>query len=349
MSSSDDCSMSWLDQQPDACEAIKGGVCSDQVNVVNLFYVYFCMMQGHIYYLIPFGIVFLLFLFDTISSTCENWLATPLTKIGKTLHFSEALSGVTLIALANGSPDVIASFSAAGQASGGTATFLAVGSIFGANLFTTTVVLFRVLTNSENSIKMQYQTILRDLIFFILSTSTIIGFGIYGKITWYMTAGYLSLYVCYCIIVVVQERGLESISSKKEKKEQEEEENPGLQDSLTSGTSPEEQRERVITKKKTIKKTIYEIEKEIMKEVEEKMFVQEYQGVDHMLQIPVKIDEQRPISAISLQPKPDGIPNYLNPASDPNHLEDPAHKVLQSPASETRRTRAPTMIEKVME
>ena len=131
----------------------------------------------------------------------------------------------------NPGPDVIASYTAAGQSVGTTATFLAVGSILGANLFTTTVVLFRVLLNSD-SIQMQYQTILRDMIFFILATATIIAFGIVGKITWEMTLGYLGIYLTYIVIVLIQERSLEGIGDKKEGPEGETDEE-GRQPSIT--------------------------------------------------------------------------------------------------------------------
>lgn len=325
------CTYESLSTTSDQCGAIEAGVCSDQVNVVNLFWVYFCVMQGHIYYLVPSGIVLLLFLFDIISSTCENWLTDPLTKIGKTLHFSEALSGVTLIALANGSPDVIASFSAAGQPpTDGASTFLAVGSIFGANLFTTTVVLFRVLTNTD-SIKMQYQTILRDLIFFIVATISIIVFGFIGYINQYMTIGYVILYLSYCAIVLIQEKTVQSPS-----KEEEPEATGNNQEPLTTGASESDPEAK--NRKQTQKKTIYEIEKEMMKDLEERIFVQEYQGVDHLV-VP-QIKEERPNSGVSLQPVPE------------TSLDTPSN-LLQIPKSGTgtgdARVRAKSVMEQVME
>jgi len=50
---------------------------------------------------------------------------------------SETLAGVTILAWANGAPDVIVSLSAGGIEGG---LSLAIGSLFGAGLFTTTIV-----------------------------------------------------------------------------------------------------------------------------------------------------------------------------------------------------------------
>ena len=50
---------------------------------------------------------------------------------------SETLAGVTILAFANGAPDVISSFSAGGIDKG---ISLAVGSLIGAGFFVTTVV-----------------------------------------------------------------------------------------------------------------------------------------------------------------------------------------------------------------
>jgi solute carrier family 24 (sodium/potassium/calcium exchanger), member 6 len=53
---------------------------------------------------------------------------------------------VTLIAFANGAPDVMTAFVASGNESG---ILIAVGSIFGAGLFITTVVLGRVIYTAK--------------------------------------------------------------------------------------------------------------------------------------------------------------------------------------------------------
>lgn len=314
--------------------------CNDQVNVFNLFQLYFCSMGEHLYYLIPFGIVYLVLLFDLISSTCENWLTAPLTKIGKTLHFSEALSGVTLIALANGAPDAIAAYSAAGQVStDGSDTFLAVGSIFGANLFITTIVLFQVIRNG-NEIQMQYQTIARDMIFFIIGTLVLIGYGVYGKIGPIQTFAYLGIYVVYCVVVVIQERSLSKETTEPEAVDQEN----NNQEPLTSGEA-DPQKSKATSRKGTTRKTVQQIEKEIMKEVVERVFVPEFQGVDEYIQ-PQRVAKD----GVSLQPVHE-ISHETEGAINPNFLAPPQpnNQRTSSPGDRSSMARKQSLLDKTLE
>lgn len=57
----------------------------------------------------------LFLVFRLISETSEEYLSIALNRLSIKFHFSEALTGVTLLALANGSPDIISSGVAGGQ------------------------------------------------------------------------------------------------------------------------------------------------------------------------------------------------------------------------------------------
>jgi sodium/potassium/calcium exchanger 6 len=72
-----------------------------------------------------------------LKSTAELDLTPALTKIKIDFNMSETLAGVTILAWANGAPDVIVSLSAGGIEGG---VSLAIGSLFGAGIFTTTIV-----------------------------------------------------------------------------------------------------------------------------------------------------------------------------------------------------------------
>ena len=52
--------------------------------------------------------------FSLLGSTAEDYLTPSLTKIKNKFNMSETLAGVTILAFANGAPDVISSFSAGG-------------------------------------------------------------------------------------------------------------------------------------------------------------------------------------------------------------------------------------------
>lgn len=49
-----------------------------------------------------------------LGSTADEYLVNSLQFISQKLRLSETLAGVTLLALGNGAPDVISSFTAAG-------------------------------------------------------------------------------------------------------------------------------------------------------------------------------------------------------------------------------------------
>lgn len=77
---------------------------------------------------------------------------TPaISRIAKSLHLSEILAGVTLLAFSNGASDIITSFTAGGNDDEGIA--LVIGSVFGASLFSTMIVLSRVISANQNDIQ----------------------------------------------------------------------------------------------------------------------------------------------------------------------------------------------------
>ncbi len=84
--------------------------CMDDVPLAKFYYCSF--IDGNILYMTPIimGGLFLAFLL--LGSTADNYLTPALESLAKKFHFSETLAGVTLLAFANGAPDVLSSFSA---------------------------------------------------------------------------------------------------------------------------------------------------------------------------------------------------------------------------------------------
>lgn len=76
--------------------------------------------------------------FYVLGSIADGYLTPVLTKISTALGLSEIIAGVTLLAFANGAPDIIASFAAAAEDDG---IFIGVGGLFGACTFGATIVL----------------------------------------------------------------------------------------------------------------------------------------------------------------------------------------------------------------
>lgn len=83
---------------------------------------------------------------------------------------SEALAGITFLALANGSPDIITAI-VAGTSSSDQTVLIPFGSLYGASLFGMAFILSQVIKNSEEkTLKMSVRMVLVPIGFYIAGT-----------------------------------------------------------------------------------------------------------------------------------------------------------------------------------
>ncbi len=141
-------------------------------------------------------------MFHLLSSTAENYLTPAVTKLSSILKCTESLAGVTLVAFGNGAPDVLVAI--AGGSNGDDINF-ALGSIFGAGLFVTTITVAVVIDKAGGEVTMNRDFFFRDIIYYLLATSVLLIYGIFGRIYWWMALIFLSLYIFYFITCVVME------------------------------------------------------------------------------------------------------------------------------------------------
>ena len=87
------------------------------------------------------------------------------------------MAGVTLLAVANGAGDVITALVASGSSDG---ISYNLGSLYGAGLFCTTFIMSKTITNAKGNIKVNSNTINRDIVFYIAATVTTYVFALYG-------------------------------------------------------------------------------------------------------------------------------------------------------------------------
>lgn len=129
--------------------------------------------------------------FYLLGNVADTFLTPVLTKVSAALRLSETIAGVTLLAFANGAPDIIASVTAAGQDDG---VFISVGGLFGACMFGSTMVLGLCILRSKTQVVMSKPQWTRDLLFYVSAGLIIISFGLYGSVNIFMALGFLSLY-----------------------------------------------------------------------------------------------------------------------------------------------------------
>lgn len=152
-----------------------------------------------------YGLVLLLLViaFYLLGQIASSYLTPVLTKISVALNLSETLSGVTLLAFANGAPDIIASYSAGGAPGG---IYITIGNLFGACLFCSTLVLGRCISVSPGPVQMEKYQWLRDLGFYVLAALLLLAYGIIETIHKWMVAIFFGIYFCYIGIVLYQDR-----------------------------------------------------------------------------------------------------------------------------------------------
>ncbi|NXW67322.1 NCLX protein, partial [Hirundo rustica] len=151
--------------------------------------------------------LWLLYLFIILGVTAEKFFCPNLSAISTTLKLSHnvavfsltsPLHGVTFLAFGNGAPDV---FSAVVAFSNPRTAGLAIGAVFGAGVFVTTVVaggiaLVKPFTAAS-------RPFLRDVIFYMVAVFLTFVVLYLGRIWLGEALGYLGLYVFYVLTVVL--------------------------------------------------------------------------------------------------------------------------------------------------
>lgn len=166
---------------------------------INYLEVAFCLLPPNLTPLtITLCILWLLFLFVILGLTASKFFCPNLSAICTCLHLSHNVAGVTFLALGNGAPDI---FSAIAAFSSPHTAGLAVGALFGAGIFVTTVVAGSVALVKPFTVASR--PFLRDVSFYMVAVFWTFLMLFRKTTTLGETLGYLSLYVVYVIIVII--------------------------------------------------------------------------------------------------------------------------------------------------
>ncbi|XP_021268833.1 sodium/potassium/calcium exchanger 6, mitochondrial isoform X11 [Numida meleagris] len=142
--------------------------------------------------------LWLLYLFVILGVTAEKFFCPNLSAISTSLKLSHNVAGVTFLAFGNGAPDV---FSAVVAFSDPRTAGLAVGAVFGAGIFVTTVVAGGIALMKPFAAASR--PFLRDIIFYMVAVFLTFLVLYFGHITLGEALGYLGLYVFYVFTVVL--------------------------------------------------------------------------------------------------------------------------------------------------
>ncbi|XP_071790514.1 mitochondrial sodium/calcium exchanger protein-like isoform X1 [Asterias amurensis] len=144
--------------------------------------------------------VWLIFLFVSLGITAEDFFCPALTAISKSMKLSQNIVGVTFLAFGNGAPDIFSAVAAITNAKDGDAG-LAIGALFGAGVFVTTVVTGSV--SIARPFELAQRPFLRDAIFYVGAAFWTFYILYTGKIWTAEAVGFILLYVGYVLVVLI--------------------------------------------------------------------------------------------------------------------------------------------------
>ncbi|EGR29736.1 sodium calcium exchanger protein, putative, partial [Ichthyophthirius multifiliis] len=184
------CNQKQIIQSINSCQYVIQ-YCQDyqQINFTEF---YFCTINENVLVLDILTIFVPLLSFQILSSTSEIYLSASLQKISNFFKFSQTFTAITILAFGNGAPDIFTALIAGKSQNGG--INMIIGSIFGAGLFVTTITLSKVIQNAKR-IKIDQKIFLRDILFYIFAQLIILFYTFIGKVTWYMSSLFISLYI----------------------------------------------------------------------------------------------------------------------------------------------------------
>ncbi|XP_076147572.1 mitochondrial sodium/calcium exchanger protein isoform X1 [Alosa pseudoharengus] len=182
------------------CEFVKNTPdCSQEDGFINYPRFTFCQFSPR---LLPLAItiyaVWLLFLFLALGLAASKFFCPNLSAISSTLRLTHNVAGVTFLALGNGAPDV---FSAMAAFSRPQTAGLAIGALFGAGIFVTTVVAGSVALVKPFTVASR--PFLRDMVFYMAAVFWTFTILYKGHIALAEALGYIGLYMVYVATVLI--------------------------------------------------------------------------------------------------------------------------------------------------
>ncbi|KAK6453950.1 Sodium/calcium exchanger protein-domain-containing protein [Scheffersomyces xylosifermentans] len=193
------------------CSYVQEHCSSEEYNIGRFNYLsaYYCRF-GFLgaFSFVPLVVTLAIF-FISLGLTASDYLCPNLYTISKFLKLSDNLAGLTLLALGNGSPDVLSTFKAMSVGSGS----LAISELIGASLFITTAIIGSIAI--VHPLKVPRRSFVRDVGFYLIIACLLI-FTLYlNRLTLVVSFILASSYVIYVVVVVLDHSFLKKQISKR--------------------------------------------------------------------------------------------------------------------------------------
>ena len=178
-------------------------VCSDKFSYINLVDVYYYTFKEEKEWAFICLFLFFPFLFLFLANIADRYLSINMSDLAKRFKLSPTLAAITLIAFANGAPDILSSVQNSSLAEG---NIIAIASLYGSFIFSITLVLGYVIMSTENDTQLPIIPVCKEIAFYVLSILVVLLFGYIGKLGFPFFVCYFIIYISYCIVTYYVEK-----------------------------------------------------------------------------------------------------------------------------------------------
>lgn len=116
--------------------------CGDNFSYFNLVDFYYRKTEQNAIAMFAMILIIYPILFLLVATVADKYLASGMQDLSQRFNLSPTLSAVTLIAIANGAPDILSSMGSSGKEGG---SLIALGSLFGGFIFSACLVVSNVI------------------------------------------------------------------------------------------------------------------------------------------------------------------------------------------------------------
>lgn len=187
------------------CALARDSCSSDAI--LNYHVLHFCYLDEKMWLTFPLLVLLLIIKFKVVAHISDEYLAQALARISKFLELSEAVAGATLVSLCNSISDIFTVVLAALRGAEDN-NDLAIGSLFGASLFTCTVVFGRtILASASQEIHhLDKGNAMFDLAFFIVGIGLFLLIGSFRTLMIWTGLVLFATYVLYIYFLVKRDQ-----------------------------------------------------------------------------------------------------------------------------------------------